>query len=390
MRKKIWSKQEQIDKRLDKISDIWNHYIWEYRFCQRRIKFTPDVKSNYFGDIISYFSDTLHLLFKKKKKTTLSGHIESAISFLQIIYVQQDFIEELLHIFKCQSTKAELKKADNYTINRQLRNELIGHPIRKDDINGKRQLISSTIFSNSINADEIAYIRYHLQNKYKFEEIKHKKAEILGRHTDFLLTYLEEIIAKLKEILLEFKKKIEELEIVIQKADFKEVIRFIGICFENIFKNDYLYKNDLLLSVYQLKDKHPRYQNGIDLFLGELSQAITDRKNDINELINDRDRFSRHSRPLDFYPKVSVLIEYVDSSPNAAPKDLRISYAYEMGKLVSKNDINNWMFFMSLMRSKVEGNTAVLAELDHMEQNIENDLEYYCAYHYVRKLLDID
>ncbi len=387
MPKKTWSKQELVDKKLDKISDIWNHYIWNYRFCQRRIKFTPDVKSNYFGDILSYFSDTLHLLIQKNKKKTFSGHMESAISFLQIVYVQQDFIEELLHIFKCQSTKADLKKDGNYTMNRELRNELIGHPIRKDDINGKRQLLSSTIFSNSINADEIAYIRYHLQNKYKFEEIKHKRSDVLSRHIDFLLNYLDEIIAKLKEILLAFQKKIDEVEKVKQKAGFKELVKFLNICFENIFKSDYLYKQDLLLATYDLKDKHPRYLNGIQLFLNELNQAIIDMKKDIDELVADKDRFSQ---PPIAYPKVRVVIDYTDDSQYEAPKDTTVSYTYEMGKLVSKDNIDNWMFFMSLMKSNAAGNSAILAELDHMEQNIDEDLEYYCAYHYARKLLDID
>ena len=147
--------RDVLDKKLDKISDFWNNYIWEYKFCNSKIKFTPDVQSNYFGDILRYFSDTFNLIYNHKKADTFSDNIETSISFLQAIYIQQDFIEELLHIFKCNVDKGDLKKDTNYSINRELRNELVGHPIRKSDINGTRQLLSSTIFSNSTDATRI-------------------------------------------------------------------------------------------------------------------------------------------------------------------------------------------------------------------------------------------
>ena len=91
--------RDVLDKKLDKISNIWNNYIWEYKFCNSKIKFTTDVKSNYFGDILSYFSDTFNLIYNVKKADTFSDNIESSISFLQAIYIQQDFVEELLYIF---------------------------------------------------------------------------------------------------------------------------------------------------------------------------------------------------------------------------------------------------------------------------------------------------
>jgi len=108
--------RETFEKKLHKISDIWNFYIWDYKFCNSKIKFTPDVKSNYFGDILNYFSDTFNLIYNSRKTETFSENIERSISFLQAIYIQQDFIEELLYIFKCDLHKGDLKKDLNYSI----------------------------------------------------------------------------------------------------------------------------------------------------------------------------------------------------------------------------------------------------------------------------------
>ena len=64
--------RDVLDKKLDKISDICNNYIWEYKFCNSKIKFTPDVKSNYFGDILIYFSDTFNLIYNVSPPPTPS------------------------------------------------------------------------------------------------------------------------------------------------------------------------------------------------------------------------------------------------------------------------------------------------------------------------------
>ena len=44
--------------KLDRIAEIWNHYIWKYKYCNKQIKFNDDLRTNYFGDILNYFSDT--------------------------------------------------------------------------------------------------------------------------------------------------------------------------------------------------------------------------------------------------------------------------------------------------------------------------------------------
>jgi hypothetical protein len=373
-----------LDQKLHKISNIWNNYILKYKFCNSKIKFTPDVQSNYFGDILSYFSDTLYLIYNHKKSDIFSDNIETSISFLQAIYIQQDFIEELLYLFKCDINKGDLKKNNNYTINRELRNELVGHPIRKIDINGTRQLLSSTIFSNSINSDKISYLRYHLDNNYRFEEITHNKEDILKRHSAFMELYFDIIIEKLKSILSSFEIKIEEIEKVVANVPFENIIKIVSDSFENIFRTDYLYEPDILLQIYKLKNTHQRYSNVIDMFQQDLNQSLFEKKQDINDVINDTNRFSfKQTDEEIMYPEI-----YVTSNDEIRTNEIKVSFVYELSKLAERRDITMFNFFSSLLKSKCKDKEIVLSEIENMERNLDNTLEYYCSFYLVAKELN--
>ena len=123
--------KEDIKYKLKQIANIWNDFILDYQFCKSKIKFTPEVKTNYLGDILGYFEDTFDIIFDQRESNSYSARFSNNISLLQSIYVQQDFIEELLIIFKCGIDKGDLKKNMDYSLNREIRNELVGHPIRK-------------------------------------------------------------------------------------------------------------------------------------------------------------------------------------------------------------------------------------------------------------------
>jgi hypothetical protein len=153
--------KDEIKFKFDRIDKIWNDFVFEFNYCSGKVKFNDDVKTNYFGDILGYFQNTFDIVFEIKKiPNKYFDKFSYAISFLQAIYIQQDFVEELLGIFKTSIDKGYLKSDPLYLINRDLRNELIGHPIRK--LRGK--LISSTLFSYQANENEIQYLRYHKDN----------------------------------------------------------------------------------------------------------------------------------------------------------------------------------------------------------------------------------
>ncbi len=221
-------------EKLKNIARIWNDYIWEYKFCQSQINFDEEIKTNYFGNILVYFQDTLELINNKPQKGSYQEKVFYAIGLLQTVYVQQDLIKELLYIFKLDSDK--LTNEDSRNINRNLRNELIGHPIRRA-IGSSEELISSVIFGNNLDNESIHYVIYPKTNNYKGEEKKHNVNDIIVRHEEFLLKNLEEVEKKCFEILNCFLKKIEELNTLIEKKiPFEGLLRVTRNQFEYVYK----------------------------------------------------------------------------------------------------------------------------------------------------------
>ena len=104
--------------KLDRITDIWNHYIWVYQFCSSKVKFNDDVKTNYFGDLLGYFKDTFEIVYSEKRPTSFSDKFSYTMSFLQAIYIQQDFVQEMLEIFKTGIDKKQLMKVTTYSTNK--------------------------------------------------------------------------------------------------------------------------------------------------------------------------------------------------------------------------------------------------------------------------------
>lgn len=53
---------EIIKEKLNKITDFWEHYLSKAPKLQKKIRFNNEIKTNYFGDIFGYFTDTFDLL----------------------------------------------------------------------------------------------------------------------------------------------------------------------------------------------------------------------------------------------------------------------------------------------------------------------------------------
>lgn len=364
--------KEEVTYKLDRIADIWNHFIWEYDFCKRKVKFTPEVRTNYFGDILGYFQDTFDIIFDDKESKSHSDRFSNQISLLQSIYVQQDFIEELLLIFKCGIEKGDLKKDLNYYINRDIRNELVGHPIRKY----KGEFISSCLFGYNGGQNKVVYLRYHKDNNYKFESMEFPIPEIIERHKNFLNNYFDIILDKLELILLSFSKQIEKLEELIDTQSFNEILKIASVYYESIFKNTYIYDKESLLKIYARKDEHIRYQNLIDKFYRDLINGLKETKEYSTELFQPRKKvnISEMEKPI-------FNIKFIDGKgTDSSDIEKPITYHYELGKIATKRNPMDFDFFGGCLKRKCADNKLVLNELEHMELNMYNDIEYFTSY----------
>src|SRR5665648_1212861 len=362
-----------VEDKLDRIADIWNYFIWDYKFCSNKIKFNEDVKTNYFGDILGYFKDTLDIVFTSNKYSNYTDKFSFTISFLQAVYIQQDFIQEMLEIFKTGIDKGELKKDTTYYINRDLRNELVGHPIRKF----KDNLISSALISYKEKEDEIQYLRYHKDNNFKFESKTYKIAAIQERHREFLEKYFDKILLKLKSILEEYLSQLDKLENIIDKHDLKTVLKLVELYFEAIFKSDFVYDKASLSKIYDRRNEHIRYQNYIDKFYNELRTAIAEKRNSVTDVFERKviDKTSFDSLSL---PKIEIVFASSDDTEEVK-KTRQETYHYEIGKIATKRNSIDFDFFGGILKAKCKSNDLVLGELEHMEQNISDEIEYYTS-----------
>lgn len=362
-----------VEDKLDRIADVWNYFVWNYKFCSNKIKFNEDVKTNYFGDILGYFKDTLDIVFTSNKYTNYTEKFSFTISFLQAVYIQQDFVQEMLEIFKIGIDKGALKKDPTYYTNRNLRNELVGHPIRKFE--GK--LISSTLFSYQKKEDEIQYLRYHKDNNFKFESKTYKIAEIQERHREFLEKYFDKILLKLKSILEEYLSELDKLENVIDRNDFRTVLKLVELYFEAIFKSDFVYDKDSLSKIYDRRNEHLRYQNFIDKFYNDLRTAIAEKRKSVKDVFERKaiDRTSFGSLSL---PAIEIVFANIDDKEEIE-KPRKETYHYEIGKIATKRNSMDFDFFSGILKDKCKSNNLVLGELEHMEQNISDEIEYYTS-----------
>lgn len=389
-------------EKLERIAEIWNHYIWKYKFCNSKLKFNDDLRTNYFGDIFSYFSDTFSVLERQYESKSFRENFEHSISFLQAIYIQQDFIEELHFIFKTKIVKGDLKEDPNYSLNREIRNESIGHPIRKtiiqktpnqiekcascgslkETIQGKKVLLSSILFSIDVDSDNIKYLKYHRDNNFQFQEIKYSKEDILNRHYEFLNQNFDLVIDKLKKILRPFLRKLKEINQIKEQIPIENLIQLVTDSFEYILKTDYLFDSKILIELFNRKDEHLRYKVALDVFYNDLSIFLNESINDIEEFLEDKDRFSN---PNYFKDKFGESTEEVISVPITQKE----SYSYELGKLVNQYD-ERCNFFITVLERRCKENSEAINEINHLKSNRYNHLEYYSSYALLRKILKED
>lgn len=364
------SKIANIENGLERMTDAWNHYFLENKFCQSKINYNDEVKTNYYGDILSYFNDTLSFLYVNQAHLGRKESVFNSISLLQIVYAQQDLMDELLYIFKLPASSKEDKNP-----NRSIRNELIGHPIRR--LND--ELISSVFFGNEFRGNIIHYIIYSKDNGFKLEEKIMSVEKIIERHLDFLIKYIGIIISKIKIILNHLVKKINViLSMLNGNVNFLNLLTFIGHVYEKVFEDNRLFEPKLLKKIYKKIDNHPRYSNAINIFYDTVRSYTEDAKKSIDSIAS-----SKVIQVEDVVvPRITFKIIKLKNAHAKMPAERRY-FDYEFSKLFEKHPIYEINYFIERFSS----DTLIMEELQNMKKFIGDDLEYYSSYEYLRVLM---
>lgn len=350
-------KMNTIEK-LRLIEDTWRHYIWEYNFLKEELNFNDELNTNYVGVIFGYFHDTLPIVtnyIDNKASLSLGNKFLTSIGLLQVIYLQQDLISELNKSF---GITHKIEFGDN----RNLRNELIGHPISRNK-RDKNSLESFCLFGyNSSELGDINYLKYHKNNDFKCEIKGYFTSQVVNEHVEFLNKNFDIIINKIKSLLTQFKKKLNNLNSNIENLEFKKLLEEV-----NLYSNYFIGSNNTFNSLdisklYVLKKSHPRYIYNFELFLKNIKCDIIENINNINKkYLNKKD-------PI-------IDSKYVGLSSN-----------YTFGKLYSNHPI----FGISYFKNRFSEDKNIIEELKNMENNIGENLEYYSSYNYLQYLLNRD
>lgn len=229
-------------------------------------------------------------------------------------------------------------------------------------------------------------MKYHRENNFKFEPVEFAISDIISRHKRFLIFYFDKILNKLKRILLKFTKEIENVESLIEKKSFNEILKISTVFFESIFKSDYIYDKESLQKIYSKKEEHKRYQNLIDQFYKDLKNGLRETREYVVDLFQPRKEFNAVE-----IEKPIFNIQFVNAS-ELNPKNIErpVTYHYELGKLATNRNPKDFDFFSGYLRQKCLDNKLVLEELNHMKSNIHNEIEYYTAFRLICKVLRCD
>ncbi|MCK6608515.1 MAG: hypothetical protein L6Q46_09475 [Flavobacterium sp.] len=367
---------EILKNKLERITEFWNDFVWEYKTIQNCILWNDEIKTNYYGDILSYFNETFDIIESTPERGDFQKSIFYSTGLLQIIYVHQDLTDELLTIFKvAKSTKKDKDP------NREIRNELIGHPINKDQ--KSNELLSSIFWGRNLTTSNIHYIKYSKDNNFSGIEKSFAVSEIINTHKTFLNKYFDLILDKIRKISKSYIIKLKELENVILKDDFNLIVELTSIFFEHIFITDYLYKEEILKECYQRKDEHIRYRMVVENFKKDLLQMLVEKQEQINEICSES-TLNKTSDTEIFQPKVKISFitsDKINNNKSFKKKD----YHYEIQKLFVKHPIWGVSYFKEEFKDDVE----ILNELNNMETNIDNDLEYYSSFYYLKSLIKL-
>lgn len=370
--------------RLKRIHSIWDRYILNYKICQNHINFNKDVKTNFLAEVFSFFNETFDLIVENYSPKKSRNNFPSSIILLQSIYIQQDFIEELLIVFKTKKVKGDLKLDNNYQLNRDIRNELVGHPLRFSKEEGGRHLVSTTLFHYNISGkDKISYLRYHKDKSFKQELLSYSKEEILNRHLIFLNTYFDLILNVLFKSIKIYSRHLSQILNVVRKIEFEKLLTLTHNTYEFFFKS-IRFNQIQLLEIYSRRFEHIRYQNYINQFYDNIVVCLNEDINEIKELVVS---IPCKTPPKRRIPKIEIIIE-TDFDTSSRNINLRPSFEYELSKLSEPRDEFDFNFLSSLLSKKCEGNQIVLDELEHMKLNYDNVIEYYCSYYFIQSTLE--
>lgn len=359
-------------KRLIKITIVWNNYILNE--CYNKNKINYKNRHNDYAEILNYFLDTFESIAaynEKSSDTSFGDALLLKIGLLQILYVHQDLIREMTNIFGTKEVDIINRKEL-----RNLRNELVGHPICRDK---EGDLISSVLWDYNDDIDNISYTKYYYKID-KTEEIKHKIEDILEKHNDYLIYNFNEIYKKQKKIINIYKTKMQHLKKMIEnQVDKQRIIGFVKDYMNNFSKMSFFTVETMKKAVSKYDDDE-RYRIFYEYFLVELGKHVDEVINNIDELINEK----KYNEDKDAKEKHVIIIDIITDSTdevhNISEEEKRKDRTqYCMSKLSEIKYLPK-LRVIDVMEKMYKNNENIVKYLNELKKYKDDDFEYDISY----------
>lgn len=394
------------------IHNIYEKFYSEERFFEKFVCNSEDMEVHYLYDITDTLLNTLGILESSRgligMKCSKEEHILMNIGLMQLAYVHQDLVDELLTIFKIENSQTAIKRKNI----RLARNELVGHPICRDN---KGKLISTAVWDWSDEHKTIQYLRR--PNGQVRGQIKKEinLDSFINEHEAYLNESLDLILKRQQKALREYKKKLQNVVSLIENERTTEVIKttvdsVYGIVQRASKYDGYFSKGNLEIALEKYTISN-RYSHFIEYYLYGLTESWHeyDPSTEISEI---EKLLNGHIEKIDYsnieLPEI-VFIDDVDEfddgseiivsrgseKTNIAAKpsyeNLREKYNYYLSKLSEKRFLEDIHF----LRSELLDYDEIVTELDHMESNWSEEkydygsnVEYYSALLYLNRILE--
>lgn len=362
---------------IQRLHNVWEHYFWQSKVCQGHIRFTDEQKTNYVPDLLNYFEDTIVLLARFRKGKDYRESLYHIVATLQFMYIQQDLMDELLLVFKLPQSSKHKRQA------RDLRNELTGHPVSRGTNN---ELVSSVFITAQSKENVLEYARYHKDNNFKFDLRSYNWQQIFADHNLYLEHYFAELEKKISSILRMYQKSLRKLLESTRKIEFTKLVHWVNTNLEIFHKDTHVYNQKAILHYHSLAQTHLRYKNIVENYLSGLEEYLTDKINDIDEVLKPI-VIKKRDKPLPALEISFLDMRNFDTTEDAiiirSHRPANKSYHHEYGKLHQRHDIYDIAYF----KREFHNDEEIMDELNNMEINGYGSAEFYCSYEYLGLLL---
>lgn len=356
---------QSISEKIDVISHFWVHYACKYQTILKKLNWSEKHNPTFFADAVEYLTFSSELVFEKYNPKTES--LLSLTGAIQMMYVQQDLLDELRKIFCLpQAIKT------GYVF-RQMRNELIGHPISWDE---KGNLKSTVLWNGGFDGESIDYVKYASENNFVPErETIYTVSELLEEHKQFVNKQLDEIINKIKCLVKIYKSQLKQIvNLQDDITKFPIYLRLAQQLFEGVFIHSHAFKPEILQHCYDKMDEHQRYKYVIEYFIKTLRDLVGETLEELETGLLPHNRL---------IPADSIVFKWHSQTKNLTTVKGSNELDYILTKLVERKPVCT----PGDLRSYVNENSAAMSEISQMEKYYQHDMEYFAAYEYLCFLL---